>query len=45
MRTWRSNYRIFDLPCWTSTLKIYSPPFHGIYKIIALKHQSLFWGF
>jgi hypothetical protein len=37
------NYRIFEIPCWTSSSKIYSPSFHGIHKIVTFKHQSFFF--
>jgi hypothetical protein len=43
MRTWRSNNRIFELPCWTSTSKNHSPSFHGIHSFNMFKRQSSFW--
>jgi hypothetical protein len=38
------NHRILKLPYFASTLKIYSPSFHEIYKIITIKDQRFFFG-
>ena len=42
MKTSRSNHRIFEIPCLTSTKNNYSPSSHGIHEIITFKHQSFF---
>jgi hypothetical protein len=42
MRTYGNKYRIFELPCWTSTSKSDSLSFNVIHEIIAFKHQSFF---
>ena len=40
MRIRGSNYRIIELPCWTSTSKTYNLSFDGIHEIIMFKPQS-----
>jgi hypothetical protein len=42
MRIWRSNPRIFQLPCWASTSKNYRSSSHGIHEVIMFKYQSFF---
>ena len=43
VKTKRSNSRILKLFCCRSTLKCYSPSFHGVYKIITFNHQCCFF--